>query len=159
MQILEDFLPNCLYYGYRHETAGNKFEDGAEKNADEATPACFEGFCELLAGNKFAKDSSYERPQDNTYGAKEKANEDADCTAPHSPFCAAIVLRSPCRNDIVQNGYNDDHNAPNKEELPAEIHLICGLCDPKAGISYRCPREARDNTTDNTYQETEKGYY
>ena len=157
MQIFEGFLPNCLDEGDGHEAAGNEFEDGSKEDADEATPACFESICELLAGNEFAEDSAYERAKDDTYGAKEKSHKDADCTTPHAPFRSAVMLGAPCRHNIVQDGDDDDYNAPNKEELPGEIHLVCGLCDPQASICNRRAWKPGYDTAYNSYQDKEKG--
>ena len=104
MQVLEFFLPNRLYQGGGHKAAGNEFDDRSEEDTDETAPSCFEGFGELFSGDEFAKDCAYKRTKDDTYRAKEKSDENADSTTPHSPFSSAVVLGTPCRDNIIQNG-------------------------------------------------------
>ena len=60
-KFMRDFLPNCLDEGDGHKAAGNEFEDRSEKDADETTPSCFEGFFKLFAGDEFTENSANER--------------------------------------------------------------------------------------------------
>ena len=48
-------LPDSLYQGNSHETAGDEFENRAKEDAHETTPACFEGVVEGFTADQFAK--------------------------------------------------------------------------------------------------------
>ena len=158
MMISLFILPNRLYQSHRHKAAGDKFENGTKEDTYETTPACFEGLVELFTGDEFAENSTYERTKDDTYCAKEKSDKDTYRTTPHSPFCASIVLRTPRRNDIVENGDHDGNNAPYEQELPTEIDTVGGLRDPYACIGNRCTRQTRHDTAYNADQDKEKCY-
>ena len=116
--------------GDGHEAAGGEFEDGTEEDADETTPSCFEGLVELFAADEFAEDGTNEGAKNDTYCAKEKSDDNADGTTPHSPSGSAIVFGAPCRNNIVQNGDDEHYDTPYKKELPAEINAVGGLRNP-----------------------------
>ena len=148
------YLPNGLNECDQHKAAGDQFENGSEKDAYKTTPSCFEGFVELFASDELAEYSPNERAQDNADCAKEKSDENADGTPPHSPFGTAIMLCAPSWNDIVENRDDDGDNSPNKEKLPTEVNAVGRLCDPKAGIGNRRTRQTRYDTAGNTYQHT-----
>ena len=66
-------LPNSLDEGGSHEAAGDEFDNGAEKNTDETTPACAKCSREGLGGEltfgygryEFKQDSAYQRSKDD----------------------------------------------------------------------------------------------
>ena len=152
-----DNLPDGLDEGGGHEAAADEFEDRAAEQADEAAPTGSESLAHLFAAQEFAKDSSDERANDDAYRAEEQPDEHTNRTTPHSPACAAEALSAPCRNNIVKHSDNNSDDAPNKQELPREIHTIGSLCDPQAYIGDRCARESGNDATDDADEHHQSG--
>ena len=162
----DETLPEGLDESGEHKAAGDELNDRAEENADKTTPACTEGSGEGFVGYlaikcgsyQFKEDGSDQRAENDAYGAEEKSDEDTDCTPPHSPFCAAELLGSPSRNNIIQHRDDDCDDAPDKEELPREVDAVSELGDPQARIGYRRARKSGHYTTDDAYEHKNKCY-
>jgi len=141
-------LEDGLEEGDGHEAAADEFEEGAEKETDETAPPCTKGGSDFLTAEQFAYDGTDQRTDDDTGSAEEQTDEHAYRTTPHTVFGAAELLGAPCRNDVVQYGNHNGHDTPDEQHLPREIDAVSGLRDPQAGIGDRCPRQTRNDASD-----------
>lgn len=154
-----DNLPDGLDEGCGHKATADEFEDSAAEQTDKTAPTGSEGLVDFFATEQFAEDGADKWTEDDTGSPEEQSDKHAYGATPHSPARAPEMLGAPCGNNIIKDGDNNSDNAPDKKELPREVHTVGCLSNPQADIRYGSGRNTRHDATDDANEHAKTGKY